>query len=165
MSSTIHPAMTTAGIVCPHCFKPMTFYTLLAPDAVPGRSPMRSYSGWCARMSCGHGVIAEQFLEAGVWKFHRFRIFCVDRSDCDGTFLQSDWILINPIPENTCQHPLVVTGPGGEYAHPIEVTTDSLMQTLLKILGQAREVVEALVPVLRIRQQPLAKPTPHEDNC
>jgi hypothetical protein len=175
---TIHP-MTTAGIVCPHCWKPLTFFTVFAPEAGSDGVARRHYSGWCARMSCGHGVIALQYLDGSVWKMNQFKVFMPNLGAEDGSFLESDWIVVNPLPGPEAQDkpephisgaspatPVLILGPGGDYQRMIEVTGDSLLATLAKILGQAKDTVEAMMPLWRSKHdKPANAETHHEHNC
>lgn len=177
-NQTIHP-MTTAGIVCPHCWKLMTFFTVIAPETGSDGVAKRHYSGWCARMSCGHGTIALQYLEGSVWKMNQFKVFMPNLGADDGSFLESDWIVVNPLPGPEAQvkpephhsgatpaSPVLILGPGGDYQRLIEVTGESLLATLIKNLGHAREAVEALWPLWRSKAtQPANAETNHEHNC
>jgi len=177
-NQTIH-SMTTAGIVCPHCWKPLTFFTMLAPETGSDGVAKRHYSGWCARMGCGHGVVALQYLDGSVWKMNQFKVFMPNLGDDDGSFLESDWIVVNPLPGPEAQvkpephikgatpaSPVLILGPGGDYQRMIEVTGESLLATLVKNLGHAREAVEALFPLWRAKStQPANAETHHEHNC
>jgi hypothetical protein len=177
-TQTIH-SMTTAGIVCPHCWKPLSFFLLVRPDIEPNRVARRHYGGWCTRMSCGHGVIAMQYLEGPVWKMHQFKIYLVDRSRDDGGLIESDWIVVNPLPEPEAQvkpephtrgatpaSPVLILGPGGDYRQIVDVTGEGLLTTLLKHMKGAIDSVEALLPLWRSKNnQPANAETSHEHNC
>jgi hypothetical protein len=177
-TQTIYP-MTPAGIVCPNCWKPLTFFTLCQPDIEPNQVARRHYSGWCWRRGCGHGVISMQYLDGSVWKMHQHKVFVPNLGADDGSMLESDWIVVNPLPGPEAQvkpephnagaspaTPVLILGPGGDYQRVIEITGESLLATLIKNLGFSKEAVEAFMPLWRSKNnQPANAETQHEHNC
>lgn len=127
-------ALTVDGCVCPQCFKPLKAPTVVNHPTDRYSPRTRSYTGMC--FACRQGCRVFQFKRDGNWLIHRFQPHLYK----SGAFVgYGDWIEVNPLPEP----PAVLTGPGGDYDKPLDITDDPVVKIFRNAFDILSETAKA----------------------
>jgi hypothetical protein len=163
-NQTIHPEFEVKGAVCPKCYATLDGAAGL-PVIEQDGAKLRAYVGACDRPGCQVAFEVVQFECDGKWYIHKYRLWKSQPYGPEVVVIPLQGSLVE-LPPAPAQPPLVVLGPGGDYRRVVEVTGESLLVTLSKILGQAKDTVEAMRPLWRSKSnQPANAETHHEHNC
>ena len=143
---------TVADAVCPRCFKPLQWPSIIErrPDRY-GRK-LRTCLAWCFRCNTGFEII--QFERDGRWLLHKFRQYTISgwsgvKDIMDGRSRFERWELVQELPEPAP----VVTGPGGDYDKQIEFQSDSfkLLKSLHSALKSTCELLKHLLDTAQMK--------------
>lgn len=136
----------TAGVVCPHCYRNLTFFNLYGPNGFEDGSLRRGYIGYC--LVCRKHCEVEQFAAYGLWPISGWRI-----DDGQWQALQQ------PVPYDQSLLPAkevvppVVTGQGDYQCGWTPATDDAIagaLRTLHTITGRLRAAVGDLMTLHRL---------------
>jgi len=131
---------TTNGVICPKCKRMVSARTICnAREDRYGRT-MRTYLGWCDREGCRAGFEVIQFAIGDDWHIHKYRYYAVDLP-VGMPMPSKQWHVVNPLPAPAP----VVTGPGGEYSHAIEISTDSFLKQIQLSLSKLAEAITGMI--------------------
>jgi len=138
---------TNTDVVCPQCLRPIMGYSLYGSiEETPSRA-VRKYMGWCCNCNAGFEVV--QFSQDGIkWFIRKFRYFAAVVPE-GKKVPEKDWQIINQLPEPPAAVPaepvvpVVMTGPGGDFTHVVEIKQSDMIK-------QARDIAGALYQSLNV---------------
>jgi len=146
-------AVTIKGVVCPECNSLIQLPLITGVDHCLHECPeryiqtaMRRYFGWCLDCKCGAEVI--QFQDGDLWRINQYRMYRQAAGEKPTPI--TGWIKLNELP----QPAPVVTGPGGCYDKPAQLTVVTIPAASLKavhnVLQNSAKVMGELLRALGI---------------
>lgn len=133
-------AQPASQVVCPHCFEPITSYTMYGVLEDRYGRITRNYFGWCDKCQTGYEVC--QFDRDNKWHIHKFRYYASIQAT--GRNLPQQWRLVEQLPDAAA----VVTGPGGDFDRPTEIKVKQCHKCQLK--SELKETTNKLCQVLHL---------------
>lgn len=128
-----------ADVVCPKCFKPLEYPTVIEQETDRYKRVLRTYYGWC--FECEKGCLVIQFNRGERWIIHKYRpaVFLDNKNIVQIT---NNWQVFNDLP---LPAPVVI-GPGGEYDRAVNPNDVNLGKLLHKLSG----VIEGLSRTVKL---------------
>lgn len=139
-------------VVCPGCFQSINYANLYGPSPVDGRT-LRSYMGWCFHCDKGYTVI--QYRQKSCrpgrdvdWVIHEYLGYTLHNNT---PTMDTNWMKVNALPP--VESPVILTGPGGEYAKAIsDEQMAALLQTTTLAYNKLANVLMSIIDILKQRK-------------
>lgn len=127
------------GCVCPQCYKHLRAPVVTDHPTDRYGPRTRSYAGMC--FACRQACRVYQFEQDDKWLIHKHLVHRYE----SGTFIGiGDWIEVNPLPEP----PAVLTGPGGDFDKPLDLSDDPVVHLLQSAFDMLAKTAKAFGELL-----------------
>ena len=141
MANKDNRVMMDKDMVCPECLEILPGCSVLPARLDRYGRELRTYFGWCCECHGGYEVI--QFRRCDRWHINRYR-YWLQITDQTDQYQTDGWILISDLPDP----PIAVTGPGGDYDRPVEVSVSDTVIRAAAVLRSAAQTLAELAKTL-----------------